>query len=187
MHKKLDWLQNWLLMKNLQFWSNFDETLSNVPKNEVVNWTKFGQDWTKIVDFSLIANFEASLIFMHQSKVSSIFSFTIYLHEVLFKVYTNCNIFFCRLGIIGNTWLTKHTWNKMFFMRTWKIDCSRLPMFHGILLKVIQKFWKSLSNFLETLVIYCHLLRCCLFHYPFIYQKIFKHSTYLKWSFKPSS
>ena len=63
MHKKLDLPQNWLLMKNLQFWSNFDETLSIVPINEVVNWTKFGQDWTKIVDLSLIANFEASLIF----------------------------------------------------------------------------------------------------------------------------
>ena len=50
-------------MKNLQFWSNFDETLSTVPTNEVANWTKFGQDWIKIVDFSLIANSEASLIF----------------------------------------------------------------------------------------------------------------------------
>ena len=38
-------------MKNLQFWFNFDETLSIVPKNEAVNWTKYGQDWTKIVDF----------------------------------------------------------------------------------------------------------------------------------------
>ena len=56
-------------MKNLQFWSNFDETLSNVPKNEVVNWTKFGQDWTKIVDFSLIANFEASLIFYESVSI----------------------------------------------------------------------------------------------------------------------
>ena len=49
-------------MKNLQFWFNFDETLSIVPINEVVNWSKFGQDWTKIVEFSLIANFDASLI-----------------------------------------------------------------------------------------------------------------------------
>ena len=50
-------------MNTLQFWTNFDETLSIVPKNEVVNWIKFGEDWIKIVDFSLIANFEASLIF----------------------------------------------------------------------------------------------------------------------------
>ena len=50
-------------MKNLQFLFNFDETLPKVPINEVVNWTKYGQDWIKIVDFSLIANFEASLIF----------------------------------------------------------------------------------------------------------------------------
>ena len=50
-------------MKNLQFLSNFDQTLSKGPINEIVNWTTFGQDWTKIVDFSLIANFEASLIF----------------------------------------------------------------------------------------------------------------------------
>ena len=63
MPKKLDWPQNWLLMKNLHFWSNFDETLSIVSTNEVVNWTKFCQNWIKNVDFSLIANFEASLIF----------------------------------------------------------------------------------------------------------------------------
>ena len=50
-------------MKNLQFLFNFDETLPKVPINEVVNWSKFGQDWTKIVEFSLIANFDASLIF----------------------------------------------------------------------------------------------------------------------------
>ena len=59
-------------MKNLQFWSNFDETLSIVPINEVVNWTKFGQDWIKIVDFSLTANFEASLIF-YESVFSKTF------------------------------------------------------------------------------------------------------------------
>ena len=50
-------------MKNLQFLFNFDETLPNDPINELVNWSKFGQDWTKIVEFSLIANFDASLIF----------------------------------------------------------------------------------------------------------------------------
>ena len=50
-------------MKNLQFLINFDETLPKGPINEIVNWSKFGQDWTKIVEFSLIANFDASLIF----------------------------------------------------------------------------------------------------------------------------
>ena len=55
--------KKWLFMNNLQFLSNFDETLPKVPKNEVVNWTKFGQDWIKIVNFSLIAHFEVSLIF----------------------------------------------------------------------------------------------------------------------------
>ena len=39
-------------MNTLQFWTNFDETLSIVPNNDVVNWTKFGQDLIKIEDFS---------------------------------------------------------------------------------------------------------------------------------------
>ena len=53
-------------MKNLQFLFNFGETLPKVPINELVNWWKFGQDWTKIREFLLIANFDASLIF-HKS------------------------------------------------------------------------------------------------------------------------
>ena len=63
MHKKPDWTQTWLLMKNLQFLLNFDETLSKDLINEAVNLTKFGQDWIKIVDFLLIANFDASPVF----------------------------------------------------------------------------------------------------------------------------
>ena len=55
--------KKWLFMKNLQFLSNFDETLPKVPINEVVNWTKFDENWTKIVEFSLIVTFNASLIF----------------------------------------------------------------------------------------------------------------------------
>ena len=62
MQKERYWPQNWLLMKNLQFLSNFHETLSKDHINEIVNWTKFGQDWIKIVDFLLIANFEASTV-----------------------------------------------------------------------------------------------------------------------------
>ena len=62
-HKKFDWPKNWLLVKNPQFWSNFDETLSLGPINEIVNWAKFGQDWIKIMDFLLIAYFEAGQIF----------------------------------------------------------------------------------------------------------------------------
>ena len=73
MHEEPDWPQNVLLMKNLQFLFNFDETLSKSPKIEIVNWTKFGQDWTKIVDFSLIANFEACLIFY-----ASVFMYSLY-------------------------------------------------------------------------------------------------------------
>ena len=57
-------------MKNLQFLFNFDETLPKVPINEVVNWSKFGQDWTKIVEFSLIANFDASLIFYESVSIN---------------------------------------------------------------------------------------------------------------------
>ena len=58
-------------MKNLQFLFNFDETSPKGPINELVNWSKFGKYWTKIVGFSLIVNSDASLI-LYES-VSSLF------------------------------------------------------------------------------------------------------------------
>ena len=60
MHKEPDWTQNVLLMKNSQFLSNFDQTLSKDPMDGLVNWTKFGYDYINIVNFSLRAYFEAS-------------------------------------------------------------------------------------------------------------------------------
>ena len=67
MHKEPDWPQNVLLMKNSQFLSNFDQTLSKDPMDGLVNRTKFGYDYIKIVDFSLIAYFRPVRFFMHQS------------------------------------------------------------------------------------------------------------------------
>ena len=45
------------LMKNLHFWTDFDETLRDECTNELLHLPKFRQNRTKIVDFSLIANF----------------------------------------------------------------------------------------------------------------------------------
>ena len=54
-----DWPKKSLLMKNLQFL--FDhETWSKYLPLEVVSLTKFREDRTKIVDFSLIETFLAS-------------------------------------------------------------------------------------------------------------------------------
>ena len=50
-------------MTNLQFLFNCGETLPKVSINELVNWSKFGQDWTKIMEVLLMANFNVSLIF----------------------------------------------------------------------------------------------------------------------------
>ena len=50
-------------MKNPQFLDNQAETLATLPIHEIVILTKFQKNWTKIVDFSLIVNFKASLIF----------------------------------------------------------------------------------------------------------------------------
>ena len=61
-------------MKNLQFLFNFGETLPKVPINELVNWSKFGQDWTKIVEFLLIAHFMPVSFFMNQSLLRNVFN-----------------------------------------------------------------------------------------------------------------
>ena len=62
MHKERYWPQNWPLVKNLQFWFNLDQILSNWLSHLCDLLTKFHENWTKIVDFSLIANFEASTV-----------------------------------------------------------------------------------------------------------------------------
>ena len=44
-------------MKNPQFWADQAETLAILPIHKIVIFTKFHINWTKIVDFSLIAKF----------------------------------------------------------------------------------------------------------------------------------
>ena len=51
--KKRDTFKSWSLIKNSQFLSNPHETLSH----EIIIFTKFHEDWTKIVDFLLMSNF----------------------------------------------------------------------------------------------------------------------------------
>ena len=50
-------------MKNPQFLSNLAHTLLILPTSELVIFTKFHENWSKIEDFSLMAYFQASLIF----------------------------------------------------------------------------------------------------------------------------
>ena len=58
-------------MKNSQFLAYQTQTLAILPIHEIVILTKFHNNWTKIVDFSLVAYFRASLIFY-----ASVFSVT---------------------------------------------------------------------------------------------------------------
>ena len=51
------------LIKNLQFLSKINETLSNWSIHGMVRLAKFEQNWTKIVDFSLMVHFWVSFIF----------------------------------------------------------------------------------------------------------------------------
>ena len=55
-----DWPKKSLLVKNLQFLFDPHETLSKYLPLEVVSLTKFREDQTQIVDFSLIETFLAS-------------------------------------------------------------------------------------------------------------------------------
>ena len=45
-------------MKNPQFLSNPHETLVKLLPHQVIIFKKFHEDWTKIVDFLLMADFE---------------------------------------------------------------------------------------------------------------------------------
>ena len=76
-----------LLMKNPQFFSESAETLAILPIHEVVVFTKFHENWAKIVDFSLIVNFKASLIFF-----SSVFTYK-YNSTVLLRQLFKCITF----------------------------------------------------------------------------------------------
>ena len=60
-----------LLMKNPQFLPESAETLAILPIYEIVIFTKFQINWTKIVDFSFIAYFCASAIFYYSVSIFS--------------------------------------------------------------------------------------------------------------------
>ena len=50
MEKKLDWLKNWPLVKNLQFLSNQADIKATLPTHELIILTKFYKDWQENVD-----------------------------------------------------------------------------------------------------------------------------------------
>ena len=70
-------------MKNQQFLAYPAQTLVILPIHEIVILTKNHDNWTKIVDFSLIAYFRASLIFY-----ASVFK---KLSATLYKTHTSHN------------------------------------------------------------------------------------------------
>ena len=53
-----------LLMKNPQFLSNFYETYTKLLPHEVIIFTKFHKDWTKIVDFLLMTDFRTCAVIL---------------------------------------------------------------------------------------------------------------------------
>ena len=55
MQKKLDWLKNWLLVKNPQFLSNQADIQATLPTHELIILSKFHKDWKGILDFLVIA------------------------------------------------------------------------------------------------------------------------------------
>ena len=50
--------KNWQLIKNPQFLSNPHESLGKLLPHEVINYTKLYEDWIKIVESFLMANFQ---------------------------------------------------------------------------------------------------------------------------------
>ena len=67
MQKKLDWLKDWILVKDPQFLSNQADIQEILPTHGLVILTKFHKDLQKIKIFLAIAKFWASLLFLHQS------------------------------------------------------------------------------------------------------------------------
>ena len=57
---KADATKNVLLLKNLQFLPNHNETLSKWGTHEYLIFTKFRNNWVKIVDFLIKAHFWSS-------------------------------------------------------------------------------------------------------------------------------
>ena len=57
MQKKLDWHNNWLLVKNSQLLSNQADIPATSPTHEVVILTNFHKDWQENVDFLVMAKY----------------------------------------------------------------------------------------------------------------------------------
>ena len=66
----LDWSRNWLLIKTSQFLPNQADIQVILSTHKLIILTKFHNDLIKIVNFSLIAYFWASLVFSPQSHFS---------------------------------------------------------------------------------------------------------------------
>ena len=62
-HKKRHTSKNWLFVKVLQFSPNLYETWSRLTPHELIILTKFHEDWAKIVELLLIANFGMCPVF----------------------------------------------------------------------------------------------------------------------------
>ena len=67
--KKQDKFKNWPLIKNSQVLVNPFETWWKWLAHEIIIFTKFHKDWTKIVDLLLMANFLACPFFFAQTLV----------------------------------------------------------------------------------------------------------------------
>ena len=59
--------KNWPLIKHPQFLSNSHETLRELLPHEVIIFTKFHEDWKKIVYFLSMANFVTCAFFLAQT------------------------------------------------------------------------------------------------------------------------
>ena len=62
--KKGPTFKNWPLVKNPHLLSNTHETWSKWLPQEMIIFAKFYEDWTKIVDILLTANFCKSAVFI---------------------------------------------------------------------------------------------------------------------------
>ena len=64
------------MVKNLQFQSDQADILGTKPTREMIIFTKFQKDWRKIVDFLLLANFWACLLFFCSPLTRIIYPFS---------------------------------------------------------------------------------------------------------------
>ena len=61
---KQDTIKNWLFVKNQQFLSNPDKNCWKWLAHEAIIFTKFYENWTKIVNFLLMPKFWKRLVFL---------------------------------------------------------------------------------------------------------------------------